>query len=130
MTPNAKCKKTFSSNPFYCIHPMVHHPCSVLLSKRSPWELYRCLFVAREALPFLNLALLGRLHADDLVAVEQAKRVESLLDLQWAISHGARIRMRKTFTYLSHGIDGGLTKLVGKVISLDQTDSMLTLYKC
>ena len=41
------------------------------LSKHSPWELYHfCHYM--EALPFLDLALLWPLHADNLVAVEQA----------------------------------------------------------
>lgn len=71
---------------------------------------YQVILCINPCSPLADLARLGLLHPDDLVAVEQAERVKCQL-------------------HLAHQIDGGIAKLVRKVVPLDQSDTVLALLR-
>ena len=60
-----------------------------------------------QASPLSNLSLLRQRRSDNLVAVQQAKRVKRLLEL-------------------SHCIDSCLANFVGKIVSLHQANTVFT----
>lgn len=79
--------------------------------------------------PFLNLTLCRLLHANHLVAVEQALRVEGLLNLFAILLVISCQDSAYKETYLAHRINCGLAQFMRQIVSLYQTNTMFTLNK-